>query len=449
MKSLRTLAALTAATLAISVGSATSFAQMADDTMPTTPDATEMPMESDAVPTGAQPNQAGAFGVQEADQSLYLLSSNPTSRFGGRQSYGLMILEQKGTGVTCFETVGSNPTVVIPPTQAAATSGLCGRSTDTNGYLIQAADGAIAYDPVLEEKDGVLALYARPRLGRQGASILMGQTDGIAPSGYTKITLNPNWRIARQTLTSTGGTTGRTLIASNMTLAQLVDQAGGEVIAGRPSNPNPPVVVNPTPPTTPAPASFPDVSGDIYASDINRAVQLGFIRGFAEDNTFRPQADLTRAQLVSIALEGLQVPARQPVTNNPYPDVAASYWAATKIEQAKDLGIISGYQDGTFRPEEKVTRAELMAIMRRAAQARGNTTQLVANQTGQVFNDTQDHWAQDVIAGLSEYCGIATPLNETGSNFAPNTPAKRNYAAAAMVRLLDCSQTTTADQLGS
>ena len=436
MKSLRTLAALTAATLALSVGSASSFAQTADDTMPAMPEATEMP-------TGAAPNQS-AFGVQEADQSLYVLSSNPTSRLGGVQSYGLMVLEQKGTGVTCFETVGSNPTVVIPPSQAAATSGKCGRSTDTNGYILRAADGHISYDPVIEEKDGVLALYARPRLGRQGASLLIGQTDGIAPSGYTKIFLNPNWRIARQTLNATGNPTGRTYITSELTLAQLVERAGGEEVVAGPTPTTPPTI--PTRPTPPAPAaSFPDVSGDIYLSEINRAVQLGFISGFAEDNTFRPRAPLTREQVVSMVIDGLAIEGRPTVTTPTYSDIDLNRWSTPKIELAKQLNLISGYRDGTFRPTQNVTRAELMAIMRRVAEYRNQTTQLASNQTGQNFNDTRGHWAQDVISSLSEYCGIATSLNETGNNFAPQADAQRNYAAAAMVRLLDCSQTTTAD----
>ena len=431
MKSLRTFAALTAATLALSVGSAASFAQTTD-TMPQTPAATE-----------AAPNQS-AFGVQEAEQSAYLLSSNPTSRLGGRQSYGLMILEQKGTGVTCFETVGSSPTVVIPPTVAAATSGQCGKSTDTNGYILRAADGHISYDPVLEEKDGVLALYARPRLGRQGASLLIGQTDGIAPSGYTKITLNPNWRIARQTLSSTGSTTGRTYITSDMTLAQLVDNAGGTVIAGPGPGTNPTTPVTPQPP---APAtSFPDVSGDIYVSEINRAVQLGFISGFAEDNTFRPRASLTREQAVSMIIDGLGIEQRPQVATPSYSDIDLNRWSTPKIEAAKQLNLVSGYRDGTFKPTQNVTRAELIALMRRAAEYKNQTAQLASNQTGQTFSDTQGHWAQSIISNLSEYCGIASPLNENSSNtFAPNTAAQRNYAAAAMVRLLDCSQTTTAD----
>ena len=85
-----------------------------------------------------------------------------------------------------------------------------------------------------------------------------------------------------------------------------------------------------------------------------------------------------------------------------------------------------------------------MAIMRQAAEYKNNNAQLTANQTGRTFSDTQGHWAQSTISSLSGYCGIASPLNETGNNFAPQTAAQRNYAAAAMVRLLDCSQNTAA-----
>jgi len=80
--------------------------------------------------------------------------------------------------------------------------------------------------------------------------------------------------------------------------------------------------------------------------------------------------------------------------------------------------------------------------MRRAAEYKNQVTQLVSNQPGRTFSDTQGHWANSLISNMSEYCGIATPLNESGNAFFPNQTAQRNYAAAAMVRLLDCSQTT-------
>ncbi len=426
MKSFRfTIAALATAAIAVTASNTpAAFAQTSPAATPT------------------QVAQSSTFGAQETDQSPYVLVTNPTSRLGGRQRYGLMIIEQKRAEPLCFSTVGSNPTTVLPLlAQLPDFSGICGRSTDTNGYLIRTAGRDVKYDPVLEEENGVLVLYAKPQpfAPRGSQRFVIGQTDGISPSGYTKIFLNDGWRLARQTFNDR--VTGRTYLANDLTVAQLVEQSGGEVIVQPPTDPNPPVVVTP-----PAPSRFPDVQGDIYADEINRAVQLGFVSGFAEDNTFRPTASLTREQLVSIALDGLTVPERPQVTGNPYPDVPANRWSATKIEMAKDLGLITGYQDGTFKPTQVVTRAELMAIMRRAAEYKNNTNQLAANQAGKAFNDTQGHWAQSVISNMSEYCGVATPLNETGSNFAPNTPAQRNYAAAAMVRLLDCSASSTTGQ---
>ncbi len=379
--------------------------------------------------------QASPFGMQETAQEPYLLVANPTSNIGGNQRYGLMILEQKQPSPPCFSLRGSNPTVVTPLT---FNNPACGRSTDTNGYLLRAAGTDIKYSPVLEQENGVLVLYAQPSpfAGSGAQKFVIGQTDGIVPGGYTKIFLKPGWRLARQTFE--GSVTGRTYIANDLTTAQLIAQ--DETIVAGPTDPEVPgpVVVIP-----PAPASFPDVAGDVYANEINRAVQLGFISGFAEDNSFRPKATLTREQLVSIAVEGLDVAPETaaPVGNVPFSDVPATRWSAAKIKKAQELGIISGYQDGTFRPANQVTRAELIAIMRRAAEYKNDTNDLTANQPGASFGDINDHWAKDAISELSTFCGVATPLNEVGNSFRPDTPALRNYAAAAMVRLLDCTQT--------
>ncbi len=379
--------------------------------------------------------QASMFGMQETAQEPYLLVANPTSNIGGNQRYGLMILEQKQPSPPCYSLSGTNPTVVTPLT---FNNPACGRSTDTNGYLLRAAGSDIKYSPVLERENGVLVLYANPSpfAGSGAKKFVIGQTDGIVPGGYTKIFLKPGWRLAKQTFE--GSVTGRTYIANNMTTAALIAQ-DAPVVAG----PTDPDVSGPVVVTPPAPQSFPDVAGDVYANEINRAVQLGFISGFAEDNTFKPKSTLTREQLVSIVVEGLEVaPAREAAVGNvPFADVPATRWSAAKIKKAQELGIISGYQDGSFRPTNQVTRAELIAIMRRAAEYENSTTELDANQPGVTFMDTDGHWAKDTISDLSSFCGVATPLNEVGSSFRPDTPALRNYAAAAMVRLLDCTQT--------
>lgn len=425
MKSLRlTIVALATAAIAITASAAPStLAQMATPTPPPTA----------APPTTAAPNAAATFGALETSQTPYILVAQPTSSLGGSQRYGLMIIEQKKPDPLCYSTTGSNPTQVNVLLLNFDFSGICGKSTDTNGYAVRIAGQDIAYDPVIENRNGTLVLSAVPRrsAGANLSPFIIGQTDGIAANKFTKITMQPGWRLTRRTFNN--NPTGLTYLTHDSTVAQLVALSGGVVQ-------NPPPVTTPPVTTPPAPATtFRDVQGDIYATQINRALQLGFMKGFAEDNTFRPRAALTREQLVSVVIEGLKVPARAAVTTNPYPDVPASRWSATKIEQAKTLGLISGYQDGTFKPNQAVTRAELMAVISKAAQYKNQNRPVSPTQAVRAFSDTQGHWAQSIVSNLSGYCNIATPLNETGTAFAPNEAAQRNYAAAAMVRLLDCA----------
>jgi hypothetical protein len=137
------------------------------------------------------------------------------------------------------------------------------------------------------------------------------------------------------------------------------------------------------------------------------------------------------------------------VATSPYPDVAAARWSAAKIQWARDNKIVSGYTDGTFRPTQPVTRAELMAVQRRAAEfaqtLQGRQATLTPKQSAQQFSDTQGHWAASLISQMSSYCRVASPVNETGSAFAPDTQTRRNYAAAATLRMLNCvkSESTT------
>ena len=208
-------------------------------------------------------------------------------------------------------------------------------------------------------------------------------------------------------------------------------------------------------------AQFSDTTGDIYTNEIEQAVTLGIVAGF-EDQTFRPQAPVTREQLVSMLLRAMeQVPLENrsqninptlptvptQITTNPFSDVDKTRWSAPQIQYLKDLGIIPGYPDGTFHPTQTVTRAELIvmlqAVDRYLVEFRGNWdrrrpyTQPVPLN----FSDIQNHWARETIVEMSENChtgAVATFLNETGTRFAPDTAAQRDYAAAAIVPEVRC-----------
>ncbi|MBW4657961.1 MAG: S-layer homology domain-containing protein [Drouetiella hepatica Uher 2000/2452] len=277
----------------------------------------------------------------------------------------------------------------------------------------------------------------------------MGRTNGVT-SDFAKITLDPGWRFTKRVFgEQTLGHVYLTYDGDNVPVANVGGGTGSTGSTGNTGNTGTGSTGNTGTGSTgtPAPSRFNDTVNDIYAADINRAVQTGFISGF-EDNTFRPTASLTREQLVSMVLGALgslpnvklDVPTQ--ATGNPYSDVEASRWSAARIQFARDNNIITGYQDGSFRPAQPVTRAELMAVLRRAAEygkaMQGQQPQIQGNRPAATFADTNGHWANPLISQMSSYCGVASPLNETGSAFAPDTAAQRNYAAAATLRTLSC-----------
>lgn len=373
------------------------------------------------------PTTAATFDQTEVDQSKFIAIAAPF----GEKAHQLLIIEQVSPKRQCWSESGSNPVTVEPLLLNFDFTGICGRSTDSNGYSIRVAEQDLGLDYLLRvvERDGELLLIGSHRTDRKAPEIVIGRTYGLN-SGFSKIFLEPDWRFTRRTYQ--GKTLGHVYLSSN-TVA--VGPGTGPGTGPGPSNPA---------------TSFRDIASDVYASEIEQAVALGFVSGFREDNTFRPQVALTREQLVSMVLEGLsklpnanlQIPTQ--VSSRPYPDVDASRWSAAKIQWARDNNIVSGYTDGNFRPTKPVTRAELMAVERRAAEfaltLQGKQPTLTLGQPAREFSDTQGHWAASLISQMSSYCQVASPLNESGSAFYPNAEARRNYAAAATLRMLNCAK---------
>ena len=198
-----------------------------------------------------------------------------------------------------------------------------------------------------------------------------------------------------------------------------------------------------------AAAPFPDISGSIYQAEIERAYSLGFTAGDTPNENgvrlFRPNDYLSREEAVSFILEAIGVPDNELNGRSSFPDVYDSDWSDGKIAYAERNNIVSGFQDGTFAPNSRrdprglVTRAQLMAMLKGVSSPPFFTGLTVGDAT--IFSDTAGHWASSTITDMSSYCGIASSLNEQGSNFAPDLPATRAFTAAAIVRLYDCAQT--------
>lgn len=105
--------------------------------------------------------------------------------------------------------------------------------------------------------------------------------------------------------------------------------------------------------------SYSDVtSGAWYNSAVSTLTNAGILTGY-EDGTFRPNAPITRAEFATIAARFYHAPE---VTGDAFPDISGS-WARVYINRAAALGLVRGYPDGTFRPNTEITRAEVMEII--------------------------------------------------------------------------------------
>lgn len=121
-------------------------------------------------------------------------------------------------------------------------------------------------------------------------------------------------------------------------------------------------------PYAPALATFSDVPpGSTFYPFVESAVQHGVISGY-EDGTFRPGNPLSRAQTAKILVLGRNWPLVTP-TNPTFPDVLGDHWAYSYVETAFSHAIIGGLPDGTFAPDRSVNRAQLAKMVALAAQA--------------------------------------------------------------------------------
>ena len=109
--------------------------------------------------------------------------------------------------------------------------------------------------------------------------------------------------------------------------------------------------------------AFSDVPADKwYNNAVSTLSSMGVIGGYA-DGTFRPDAPISRAEFAKIAVSFTQNTGA--AAYNYFTDVKTTDWFAPYVTAAKDGGLIEGYSDGSFKPENKITRAEACAIVNR------------------------------------------------------------------------------------
>ena len=142
--------------------------------------------------------------------------------------------------------------------------------------------------------------------------------------------------------------------------------------------------------------SYSDVKdSDWFAINVRALCRLGL---FDDGTAFRPNEPITRAEMVDL----LTRLAPETAVTVSFSDVPADYWAAEQIGIAASLGWVGGYEDGTFRPENGLTRAEACSIINRVTGRYGDTAQAQKLMGLGLYTDmTASHWAAVTVAEAS------------------------------------------------
>ena len=108
--------------------------------------------------------------------------------------------------------------------------------------------------------------------------------------------------------------------------------------------------------------SYSDVDKNRWSYNaIMYLTEKGILEGY-EDGTFKPAAEISRAELSAIIVRYSELTSKTAVE---FTDIEKTHWAKSAIEKVATRGLMIGYEDGTFKPDEKLTRAEAAATINR------------------------------------------------------------------------------------
>ena len=166
--------------------------------------------------------------------------------------------------------------------------------------------------------------------------------------------------------------------------------------------------------------------------EVNYLSSFGIIQGYqiGEDEfEFRPRNRVTRAQAAKMIVSAIGYEELKNVAPR-FKDVQENHWAIGWVEQAFQLGIFTGYDDGTFRPDAVLTRAQMSKIIDEAFSL---PVSAAAGQPKAFYDVNDSHWALKHIQNLY-YNGIS---NGNNGRFTPQQDINREQFSALLVRAID------------
>ncbi|HEY9634398.1 MAG TPA: S-layer homology domain-containing protein [Coleofasciculaceae cyanobacterium] len=239
------------------------------------------------------------------------------------------------------------------------------------GYGIAISDSAaplISDNKLIGNRAGIfLSREARPVLRRN--LIEKNSTGGLLVTGNARPDLGSSQDPAGNILRDNGQVdlqngTSLTLVSVGNQLNPA--QVKGSIVLGSAQVPAPVM----------GPAEFSDLGGHWAAAFIQGLVTRGLIRGFP-DGTFKPEASITRAEYAAIVAKAFDLPRQRGTGTGMFADVSGEFWASGAIAQAASMGFISGFPDGTFRPQHYLTRVQALVSVVSGLGLRGGNPDLL------------------------------------------------------------------------
>jgi hypothetical protein len=168
-----------------------------------------------------------------------------------------------------------------------------------------------------------------------------------------------------------------------------------------------------------------DVPAGYWAyNPITNLSKKGVMKGY-EYSQFKPAKSVTRAEAAAMVANALGL--KSSASYSRFKDVSTSFWGVGSINAVKEAGIIGGYPDGTFKPNQEMTREEIAALI-------AKTFVLTDKGIENTFSDvTDENWAYDAIQRLSEN-NIASGFDD--NMFKPQNDTSRAEFSTFLYRAL-------------
>ncbi|WP_069650910.1 S-layer homology domain-containing protein [Caloranaerobacter ferrireducens] len=155
------------------------------------------------------------------------------------------------------------------------------------------------------------------------------------------------------------------------------------------------------------------------------------------ENEFAPNENITRAEFAALLVRALGLKTNETSSNN-FSDIEGKEWFAKVVSTAVDEGLVTGYDDGTFKPYKTISREEMAVMVTRALKVAGRNITVDDNELNTLLNKFDDksiiaNWAKESVAIASKE-GIIT--GKTYNTFVPKDNATRAEAATMLIRMM-------------